>query len=274
MLPTKQAACSFINVAFSYNELPLIRELSFSVYEGEYVCIVGHNGSGKSTISKLLTGLLKPQAGEIKIFGKTVDFDNVSYLRNNIGIIFQNPDNQFIGITVEDDIAFGLENKCFSRQKIKAIIDEVTLQTQTDGFIKQEPHNLSGGQKQRVAIASVLALNPAIIIFDESTAMLDPKAKKTIKQFMVKLAKQGKCVISITHDMEEVTKADKVLVMNEGKLIKQGKPVEVFTSEQELQKIRLDIPFSLSLSTKIKGITSTIDYQTLIKSIAKLWKKR
>ncbi len=269
----KQAAASFQGVYFSYSELPLIRNLSFDVFEGEYVCIVGHNGSGKSTISKLLTGLLKPQAGTIKIFGKTISSENVTYLRNHIGIIFQNPDNQFIGITVEDDIAFGLENRRYTREKMKSIIEDIAQQAGITELLQKEPHNLSGGQKQRVAIASVLALNPAIIIFDESTSMLDPKAKRTIKQFMVELRNQGKCVISITHDMEEVTKADKVLVMNEGRLIRQGKPKDVFNSAAELQKIRLDIPFSLSLSTKVNGVTSTIDYQQLIEAIGKLWKK-
>ncbi|MDC4163562.1 energy-coupling factor transporter ATPase [Mycoplasma bradburyae] len=268
----KNCVIKFENVSFSYNtKKQVLKNVSYEIYEKEYVCIVGHNGSGKSTMSKLLTGILKPQSGTIYLFGYAISRDNIKFLRDNVGIIFQNPDNQFIGITAEDDIAFGLENRKIPRSEIKRIIDSVADQVGIKEILKFEPHKLSGGQKQRVAIASVLAINPSIILFDESTSMLDPKGKKDIKNFMLQLRNQGKTVISITHDMEEVVNCDRVLVMDHGNLIKQGNPHEIFKDKQFLKEINLDIPFSLDLAMQLNEldnkIQTTLKYNELIDNI-------
>lgn len=271
-MDNKNSVIKFENVSFSYNsKKQVLKNVSYEIYEKEYVCIVGHNGSGKSTMSKLLTGILKPLAGTIYLFGYAISRDNIKFLRDNVGIIFQNPDNQFIGITAEDDIAFGLENRKIPRGEIKRIIDSVADKVGIKDILKFEPHKLSGGQKQRVAIASVLAINPSIILFDESTSMLDPKGKKDIKSFMLQLRNQGKTVISITHDMEEVVNCDRVLVMDHGNLIKQGRPDEIFKDKQFLRDINLDVPFSLDLAMKLneldEKINSTLRYNELIDNI-------
>lgn len=271
-MDNKNSVIKFENVSFSYNsKKQVLKNVSYEIYEKEYVCIVGHNGSGKSTMSKLLTGILKPLAGTIYLFGYAISRDNIKFLRDNVGIIFQNPDNQFIGITAEDDIAFGLENRKIPRGEIKRIIDSVADKVGIKDILKFEPHKLSGGQKQRVAIASVLAINPSIILFDESTSMLDPKGKKDIKSFMLQLRNQGKTVISITHDMEEVVNCDRVLVMDHGNLIKQGRPDEIFKHKQFLRDINLDVPFSLDLAMQLneldEKINSTLRYNELIDNI-------
>ncbi|WP_027121806.1 energy-coupling factor transporter ATPase [[Mycoplasma] imitans] len=271
-MDNKNCVIKFENVSFSYNsKKQVLKNVSYEIYEKEYVCIVGHNGSGKSTMSKLLTGILKPLAGTIYLFGYAISRDNIKFLRDNVGIIFQNPDNQFIGITAEDDIAFGLENRKIPRQEIKRIIESVADRIGIKDILKFEPHKLSGGQKQRVAIASVLAINPSIILFDESTSMLDPKGKKDIKSFMLQLRNQGKTVISITHDMEEVVNCDRVLVMDHGNLIKQGSPDEIFKDKQFLKDINLDIPFTLDLAMQLneldEKIDSTLRYKELIDNI-------
>lgn len=271
-MDNKNLVIKFENVSFSYNsKKQVLKNVSYEIYEKEYVCIVGHNGSGKSTMSKLLTGILKPLAGTIYLFGYAISRDNIKFLRDNVGIIFQNPDNQFIGITTEDDIAFGLENRKIPRGEIKRIIDSVADKVGIKDILKFEPHKLSGGQKQRVAIASVLAINPSIILFDESTSMLDPKGKKDIKSFMLQLRNQGKTVISITHDMEEVVNCDRVLVMDHGNLIKQGRPDEIFKDKQFLRDINLDVPFSLDLAMQLneldEKINSTLRYNELIDNI-------
>ncbi len=267
-------AVEFTNVSYGYTKERLaLEDVSFSIDEGEYVCIIGHNGSGKSTVSKVLTGLLKPQKGYIKLFTEKISLANLKFLRNNIGIVFQNPDNQFIGMTAEDDIAFGLENRKVPREMIWDIILRAAEAVNITQLLKKESSELSGGQKQRVAIASILAINPKVIIFDESTSMLDPKGKVELKELMVKLRDEAmKTVISITHDMEEVIRADKVIVMDQGHVIKFGKPSEVFENEKFLQEIKLDVPFTLKLSRLLKEksnkeINLTLDHKELIKQI-------
>jgi len=166
----------FNKINFGYEKnLPILKDISFVINEGEYICVVGHNGCGKSTISKILIGLLKPWSGEIKLFDQIIDQSNYHLLRENIGVIFQNPENQFVGLTVEDDIAFGLENKQIDPLKMENIIISVAKTLKIDKLLKLGPQNLSGGEKQKVAIASILAMEPKIIVFDEATAMLDPK---------------------------------------------------------------------------------------------------
>lgn len=272
-IDASKIAIEFQNVVFSYTEeRTVLKNVSFSIDANEYVCIIGHNGSGKSTISKVLTGLLKPSSGIIKLFGIEISAVNLKYLRNNIGIVFQNPDNQFVGITAEDDIAFGLENRKVPQNKMWDIINEAAGALDIQHLLKKESLELSGGQKQRVAIASVLAINPKVIIFDESTSMLDPKGKSELKDLMVSLRDVAKkTIISITHDMEEVVRADKVIVMNNGEVQFIGTPKDIFADEEKLVKMKLDIPFTLKLAKLLKEkgmkIDLTLDNEELISQI-------
>jgi energy-coupling factor transport system ATP-binding protein len=224
----------FINVSFAYNPPVLnLDNISFQIFPNEYICVIGHNGSGKSTISKVLSGLLTPQSGHIKVHNQVIDQSNIKLIRKKIGMIFQNPDNQFVGLTVEDDIAFSLENHLILPQNMQPIIDVVTKATGINSLLKSEPSNLSGGQKQRVAIASVLSVNPEIIIFDESTSMLDPNAKEELKSLILNLKhKYGKTIISVTHDMEEITRCDRLIVVNHGRIIKIAPPEEIFKNRE------------------------------------------
>lgn len=271
----KNIAIQFDSISFSYDETKkTIDNISFEIYENEYVCIVGHNGSGKSTLSKILMGLLKPKSGHIKIFDNLITYLNLMYLRETVGIIFQNPDSQFIGMTTEDDIAFGLENRKINRKFMPEIIDNVANVIDVKDILKMEAHFLSGGQKQKVAIASILAMNPKIIIFDESTSMLDPKSKVELKNIMHDLKTHAKkTIVSITHDMDELLQADKVIVLEKGKLVKVGKPSEIFTDLKFLQSISLDFPFILNLSRLLhlenKNIALTLDSNNLVDQLCK-----
>ena len=277
----KTPAVSFSNVVFSYdanNPTPTIKNVSFDIAQGEYICIVGGNGSGKSTISKIIVGLLKPKSGEIKVFGNILSKLTIKTVRNDVGIVFQNPDNQFIGLTAEDDIAFGLENNKINNTMMFDIIKTAASIVNVTDLLKLNAARLSGGQKQRVAIASTLAMNPKVIIFDESTAMLDPTAKVELANLMVLLKeKYGKTIISITHDMEELVRADRVMVIKNGTVQKIGKPAEVFEDEQFLRNNKLNLPFTLDLSKKLHEINDqvgiTLQSDKLLKQLGGLCKK-
>lgn len=265
-----------INFGYEKN-LPILKDVSFAINEGEYICVVGHNGCGKSTISKILIGLLKPWSGQIKLFDQVIDQSNYYLLRENIGVVFQNPENQFVGLTVEDDIAFGLENKQIDSLKMENIIVGVAKILKIDKLLKLGPQNLSGGEKQKVAIASILAMEPKIIIFDEATAMLDPKSKKEIKNLLLELKqKYHKTIISITHDMDEAVKADKILLMNSGQVQDFAPPFSVFKQFDKVKDAALDQPFILKLSTELNKINPhvipTINSLELIKNIVNLKK--
>jgi energy-coupling factor transport system ATP-binding protein len=269
----KPNAIEFHHVTFGYTtKVTNLNDVTFSIKENEYVCIVGHNGSGKSTLSKVLMGLLQPRSGYIKLFDQEITKTNLKYLRDNIGIVFQNPDNQFIGLTVEDDIAFGLENRKVDPSRMYDIINDVAKIVNVQDLLTMEASRLSGGQKQRVAIASVLAVNPKIIIFDESTSMLDPKAKQDLKTLMLNLKNEfNKTVISITHDMEEVVNADRVIILKGGQLVKTGTPVETFEDPVFLKGLSLDVPFTLHLAqalneNKVK-VSPTINFNKLLEEI-------
>lgn len=242
------------NLDFSYdNETMAVHGVSFSIEKGSYTTIVGHNGSGKSTIAKLLLGLLEKKSGEIVIDGLPLTQDNLQAIRSKIGIVFQNPDNQFIGSTVRDDIAFGLENHQIPQQDMDPIINEFAEKVKMTEFLNSEPIKLSGGQKQRVAIAGVLAMKPSILIFDEATSMLDPQGKDEIKKVIHDLHGDSSItIISITHDIEEVAKSDDVIVMDKGKVVLAGKPNNILMKEKELVSMKLDIPFSLKLQKALK----------------------
>lgn len=265
----------FKDIHFSYfKNIPILKGINFSIYPNEYVCIIGRNGCGKSTISKILVGLLKPMSGDIELFGKKIDAGNVKYLRNNVGIVFQNPDNQFVGLTVEDDIAFGLENRKVPQEEMKRIIKLAAEAIGITDLLQKEPSDLSGGQKQRVAIAGVLAINPEVIIFDESTSMLDPKGKNELKQTILDLRnKVNKTIISITHDMEEVINADKVIIINDGVVYAMGTPEEVFLKQKNLEALKLDYPFILKLTTLLKNKGLKVDPTLYQKEFIKQWKK-
>lgn len=239
---------------FSYDhENNAVNGISFSVEEGSYTTIIGHNGSGKSTIAKLLIGLLEKKSGTIVIDGLELNEENLYKIRDKVGIVFQNPDNQFIGASVADDIAFGLENHQVPTEKMDEIIQRFAKSVHMQDYLKHEPIYLSGGQKQRVAIAGVLAMNPDIIIFDEATSMLDPKGKAEINQLIHELNKKNQMtILSITHDIEEVASSDHVIVLDQGKVVLEGKPEEVLLHEKELINLRLDIPFALKLVNEFK----------------------
>lgn len=249
------SAVEVSHLSFSYNgQNDVIKDVSFEIPKGSYTTIVGHNGSGKSTIAKLLIGLLKAKSGEIKILGNTLNEENVYSLRNHVGIVFQNPDNQFIGSTVADDIAFGLENHCVPQEQMQAIIEDVAARVNMSDFLDSEPTKLSGGQKQRVAIAGILAIAPDIIIFDESTSMLDPQGKASINEQIQKLHDERNItILSITHDMEEVAQSEYVIVLKDGKVEMQGTPKQIFEHKGKLKEMKLELPFALSFSEKLKN---------------------
>ena len=222
----------------------ILKDVTFHVKQGEWLSIVGHNGSGKSTMIRLIDGLLEAESGEIIIDGDKLTFENIWEKRRHIGMVFQNPDNQFVGATVEDDVAFGLENQGMDYQtmfdRVQEALDIVGMQD----FKEREPARLSGGQKQRVAIAGVVALRPDIIILDEATSMLDPEGRLELIQTVKKIKdRHGMTVISITHDLDEVALSDRVLVMKEGQVESTGTPSELF-SRADLEDLGLDEPFT------------------------------
>lgn len=235
------------NLCFKFPSMAkrVLNNVSFDVKKGEYVTIVGPNGSGKSTLAKLLMGLLNKESGEIYLFDQRLNKVTTYDLRKRIGIVFQNPDNQFIGATVEDDIAFGLENRSIRKEDMRDIVVKYANELGMSSFLTKEPSNLSGGQKQRVAIAGVLALTPELLILDEATSMLDPKGKEEILSLIAKIKKNNNdlTVISITHDVEETINSDRVIVLNNGEIVFNGLPKEIFSKPEELHKYHLVSPF-------------------------------
>lgn len=264
------------NVSFKYDlqEEYALNDVSFNINKGEWLAIVGHNGSGKSTLAKLLNGLQFAEKGSITIGGTKISEETVWDTRKMVGMVFQNPDNQFVGTTVQDDVAFGLENHGVPREEMISRVQEALEQVKMSQFLLQEPHHLSGGQKQRVAIASVLALKPAIIVLDEATSMLDPKGREQVLETIRELKGDNDLtVVSITHDLEEAAKADRMIVMNRGQVYKEGTPKEIFQLEEELISLGLDIPFSVKLSKKLKELGMTLDKHFLSEEelVKQLW---
>ena len=255
---SKNNAVEFRHVSFTYpdTEKPVLDDINFKIRSGSWTALIGHNGSGKSTISKLTNGLLLPDAdanSKIIVSGITLNSKTVWNAREKVGIVFQNPDNQFVGATVGDDVAFGLENRGVPRNEMIRIVNRVLSDVGMLDYINAEPANLSGGQKQRVAIAGILAVEPDIIILDESTSMLDPNGRnqilKIIRQLMID---KNLTIISITHDIDEASLADDVIVLNDGKILAQSGPIDIFSKPELLQEIGLDIPFVEKVILKLK----------------------
>ena len=264
------------NLSFRYKESQEyydVKDITFHVKRGEWLSIVGHNGSGKSTTVRLIDGLLEAESGDIVIDGQQLNEENVWNIRRQIGMVFQNPDNQFVGATVEDDVAFGLENQGLSRQEMKKRVEEALDLVGMLDFKKREPARLSGGQKQRVAIAGVVALRPAILILDEATSMLDPEGRRELIETVKGIRKDyDMTVISITHDLEEVAMSDRVLVMKKGEIESTSSPRELF-SRNDLDQIGLDDPFANQLKHSLSqnGYDLPENYLTESELEDKLW---
>lgn len=266
------------DVTFNYpgEETPTLKGVTLDVHKGEWLSIVGHNGSGKSTLAKMLNGLLLPTAGAVYVSQYTTDLpDDIWEVRRLVGMVFQNPDNQFVGTSVQDDIAFGLENFGVPREEMVKRINESVARVGMEAFLNQEPHQLSGGQKQRVAIAGILAQKPSVIVLDEATSMLDPIGRIEVIDTVRELnKKEGITVISITHDLEEALSADRVVVMKMGEKAAEGIPEDIFQQRELLKSAGLDLPFSLKLSEALRqqGVELDKSYLTQEELVNALWK--
>ena len=244
------------NLVFKYEKESDVNQLngvSFSITKGEWVSIIGQNGSGKSTTARLIDGLFEEFEGIVKIDGERLTAENVWNLRRKIGMVFQNPDNQFVGATVEDDVAFGMENQGIPREEMIKRVDEALLAVNMLDFKTREPARLSGGQKQRVAVAGIIALRPEIIILDESTSMLDPTGRSEIMRVIHEIKdKYHLTVLSITHDLDEAASSHRILVMRAGEIIKEAAPSELFATSEDMVEIGLDVPFSSNLMKDLR----------------------
>ena len=265
------------DISYQYHDTddrPALKNVSLSIEEGEWIAIIGHNGSGKSTLAKTINGLVAPSQGEVTVGGLVLSEENIWNIREMVGMVFQNPDNQFVGSTVQDDVAFGLENQGVPRadmiERVKSAITRVKMQD----FMEKEPARLSGGQKQRVAIAGVVALRPQIIILDEATSMLDPQGRQEVLATVKEIKEKANLtVISITHDIDEAANANRILVMKNGELVQEGTPEEIFSYGDQLVEMGLDLPFAEKLKSDLRdrGIAVPADYLTEEGMVEWLW---
>lgn len=261
---TKDSIIKVNNISFTYPESdsPAIDNISFEIKRGSWTSIIGHNGSGKSTIIRLINGLLVADEKDnsyIEVDGTKLDDDSVWDIRDKVGVVFQNPDNQFVGATVADDVAFGLENRGVPRTEMLKIVPEAIKAVDMTEYTDTEPANLSGGQKQRVAIAGILAIKPKIIVLDEATSMLDPEGRDKILGIVQQMKQEyDLTVIAITHDIDEANMADNIIVMNDGKLITQGNATKVFSQVKLLKEIGLDVPFFQQVMDDLRSDSITI----------------
>ena len=242
-----------------------LKDISFSVADGEWVAIVGHNGSGKSTLAKNINGLLAPVSGTVTVDGQVLSEKTVWDIRKKIGMVFQNPDNQFVGATVEDDVAFSLENQGVPRDEMLTRVHDALVQVNMAEFATREPARLSGGQKQRVALAGMIAARPRILILDEATSMLDPQGRYEVLQTIQQMKTNSDLtVLSITHDIDEAASANRVLVVNDGRLVEEGQPADIFKHGPALIKMGLDMPYAERLKAALKrqGVKVPADYLT------------
>lgn len=250
------------NLSYAYDDddvfIPAVSDVSLEIEKGSYVAITGRNGSGKSTLAKLMNMILESVSGEISINGKKIVLNELSEeeiieLRRKIGMVFQNPDNQLVATIVEDDVAFGPENLGVPSAEIRKRVDDALESVGMSEYANHEPHRLSGGQKQRVAIAGIIAMMPECIIFDESTAMLDPQGRKEVVGMMEKLNREmGITIITITHYMDEAVRADRVIVMDSGKIIMDGTPDEIFSRADEIRAAGLELPQCAELVVRLR----------------------
>lgn len=265
------------NLCFAYDqEHPVIDDISFSVEKGSFVCMLGHNGSGKSTLAKLIVGLLEKKSGQIFFDGEEMDKKTIKKLQTKTALVFQNPDNQFIGSTVEDDIAFGLENRQFPHDKMQEEIELFADSVNMLDYLKKEPINLSGGQKQRVALAGALILRPEILILDEATSMLDPKGKSTVRKVIDRIHKENPelTIISITHDIDEALLADQVFILSHGKLVGNGAPQTLLRDRETLLSLKLEQPFIYRFERKIAKMGINSEAETLEQLAEDIWASR
>ncbi|WPK13231.1 energy-coupling factor ABC transporter ATP-binding protein [Lysinibacillus louembei] len=270
---------SFHNVTFSYTPedeaaRKAVQNVSFSVQQGEWIAIVGHNGSGKSTMAKLMNGLLFPAEGEVRVLRDPLTEENLWDIRSQVGMVFQNPDNQFVGATVQDDVAFSLENNGVAYEEMVTRVKDALKQVKMDQFLNHEPHHLSGGQKQRVAIAGALAIYPKVLILDEATSMLDPQGRDEVLGTVQALREKiGLTVISITHDLEEAMLADRIIFMNDGKKYAEGTPNEIFALGEELIAFGLDLPFAMKMTKLLQqqGVKLVGQHMTEEELVNDLW---
>ena len=251
------------NISISYEEddggkTSVLKNINLEIKKGEYLAVLGHNGSGKSTLAKLLNMILEPDSGKIYIDGKDITDpnmteDDVFDLRKKVGMVFQNPDNQLVATIVEDDVAFGPENLGIESSEIRRRVDEALAVVGMSEYAKGEPARLSGGQKQRIAIAGILAMKPDCMIFDESTAMLDPLGRRDIMNTIEKLNREhGITIIMITHYMDEAARANRIVVLDDGEVLMDGTPVEIFSNPEKLEKCGLDVPQCVSVVHTLK----------------------
>lgn len=264
------------DLTYRYNstdEQPALNKVSLEIEAGQWVAIIGHNGSGKSTLAKALDGLIEPEAGTIEVAGLKLTAKTVWEVRNHIGMVFQNPDNQFVGADVEGDVAFGMENRGLARSEMVRRVKQALAVVNMTAYAKHEPVRLSGGQKQRVAIAGVLALQPDVIIFDESTSMLDPEGRQDIIDLMSKLNQEGFTIISITHDIDEASLAQRVIVLDDGQIIADQKPADLFAKGQALIELGLDVPYPEKLKHELSklGLRVPTKYLDEEGMVAWLW---
>lgn len=256
----KESLIRFCDVSYRYesdNETPLplaIKNINIDIKKGEFVAILGHNGSGKSTIAKLSNAIILPESGKVLVDGMDTADESLEYdIRQTVGVVFQNPDNQIVATIVEEDVAFGPENLGIEPKEIRQRVDDALKSVGMYEYRLHEPHKLSGGQKQRVAIAGVMAMQTDCIVLDEPTAMLDPKGREEVMKSMLRLNKEmGKTVVLITHYMDEAVKADRVIVMNSGSVVLDGTPREVFAHEDIIENAGLELPDSAKLALKLK----------------------
>lgn len=240
--------------------LVAVDNVTFSIEGGQFVALVGHNGSGKSTLAKMLNGLLKPKSGQVLVNGlSTAEQSNIFEIRKNVGMVFQNPDNQMVASIVEEDVAFGPENLAIPQPEIVERVNWALEQVNMSQYAKRSPHKLSGGQKQRIAIAGALAIKPNVLVLDESTAMLDPQGRKEVLAVAKQLNANGMTVVLITHFMEEVLDADKVIVMKRGKVVAEGTPMEIFNQQSLVEDAFLRVPRTVELAQKLSQAGWSVD---------------
>lgn len=270
------------DLVFRYPEQPraALNGVSLDVHEGEWLAIVGHNGSGKSTLTKLWNGLLLPERGSIRVDGLDPSTESdVWKIRQRVGIVFQNPDNQFVGATVRDDVAFSLENMGVPRQEMVRRIDDSLARVGLSELADREPHQLSGGQKQRVAIAAALAMRPHVLVLDEATSMLDPIGRQEVLETVKQLVDEGMTVVAITHELDEVLYADRIIALSQGEIVMSGTPSEVFARAEELRAIQLDVPFvvRMQLELQTRGIAQDqlmLQHSELVNHLCRLTSKK